>query len=610
MWKKISSVIKVVKFSWDYSIKIAGKKIWLFFFYTTYENIHPVINAYFIKLAIDNLSQVEKLGSSTVTQNLISIFIGVFLVNSWHNFSFRHSLILSRTLQRKLLSSIEIDLAYKNASLPITTIEDSKFKDKYSLVKREAGFHLFPLVDQSVGLVAGIVTFIFTSAIIIKFDFIYLLILIPVQIPRLLLIKPTLEKVTYGATTSAKLSRYWDIYQSFLESVRGSYETRILGIKGYIKNKLLKLQNDTVGLLEKIENELLLPRVITAIIPISGIFTVIFLAAKKVIIGILTIGDWQLLINTTIKLTDQLKLIIDNIGSLNEACVFVDQLVEVLDEKEVTSSGEKFQFSEIDSIEFENVSFKYPNATDYAIKNLSFKIKGSENIAIVGHNGAGKTTLVKLLCRFYQPTEGVIKINDIDIEKFDIHSYWTLLSTLFQDFETFGMSATESIGYGNIEDIDNKEKIEKVAQITGIHDYLESLPLGYKTPLIRDLENGVGLSTGQWQKIAISRALFRNSKIIILDEPTSNLDPESEEDIFNKLIETVESRIMILISHRFSTVKRADRILVIESGKLEEQGSHAELMKKDGLYAKLFRIQSESYKEYDIHFHILVLIPI
>ncbi len=597
MFKKISSVVKVVKFSWDYSIKTAGKNIWLLFFYTSYENIHPIINAYFIKLVIDNLSRIGQSDPSITIQNLILIFVGVFLINSWRIFSSRHSFVLSKTLQRKLLSNIEIDLAYKNASLPITTIEDSEFKDKYSLVKREAGFRIHPLVDQSVNLIAGIITFILTATIVIKFDFIYLLILIPVQIPRLLLIKPALNKITYGAATRAKLSRYWDIYQSFLESIRGSYETRILGIKKYIKNKLLKLQDETVGLSERIENELLLPRAITSIIPMSGIFTVTFLAAKKVIDGILTIGDWQLLISTANKLSDQLKIIIDDIGSLSEACVFVDQLVEVLDEEEVTSNGEKIQFSDIDSIEFENVSFKYPNATDYAIKNLSFKIKGSENIAIVGHNGAGKTTLVKLLCRFYQPTEGVIKINDIDIEKFDIHSYWTLLSTLFQDFETFGMSATESIGYGNIEDIDNKEKIEKVAQITGIHDYLESLPLGYKTPLIRDLENGVGLSTGQWQKIAISRALFRNSKIIILDEPTSNLDPESEEDIFNKLIETVESRIMILISHRFSTVKRADRILVIESGKLEEQGSHAELMKKNGLYAKLFRIQSESYRE-------------
>lgn len=597
MLEKILAVVKVVKFSWSYSIKVAGKKIWLLFFYTSYKSVHPIINAYFIKLAIDNLTQIGQLEPSTIIQNLVLIFVGHFLVDSWDNFSFRHALVLSRALQRKLLSSIEIDLAYKNASLPITTIEDSKFKDKYSLVKREAGFRLYPLVDQSVSLIAGIITFIFTAAIIINFDFNYLIILLFVQIPRLLLIKPALDKITHRATTSAKLSRHWEIYQSFLESIKGSYETRILGIKKYIKNKLLKLQDDTVGLFEKVETELLLPRVATAIIPMSGVFAVSFLAAKKVVAGILTIGDWQLMVNTAHRLTEQLKGTIDDIGSLNEAYIFVDQLVEVLNKEEIAPNGKKIQFSEIESIEFKNVSFKYPNTTDYALRNLSFKIGKAENIAIVGHNGAGKTTLVKLICRFYKPTSGIIRINGINIEEFDLYSYWSLLSALFQDFETFGMSAAESIGYGNIEDIDNREKLEKVARITGIHQYLESLPKGYQTPLIRDLENGVGLSTGQWQKIAIARALFRKSKIIILDEPTSNLDPESEEEIFNKLIKTVKTRIMFLISHRFSTVKRADRIMMIESGKLEEEGSHAELIKKDGLYAKLFRIQSESYRE-------------
>ena len=174
-----------------------------------------------------------------------------------------------------------------------------------------------------------------------KFDFIYLLILIPVQIPRILLIRPILNKLIYSASTSAKLSRYWYVYQSFLEGIRSSYETRILGIKEYVKDKLSKLQDETVGLFEKIENELLLPRVLISIIPMSGIFTVSFLAAKKVIAGILTIGDLQLIINTSDKLTNQLAGTIDDIGLLSETCVFVDQLIEVLNKEEVASSGEK-----------------------------------------------------------------------------------------------------------------------------------------------------------------------------------------------------------------------------------------------------------------------------
>ncbi|RJR28115.1 ABC transporter ATP-binding protein [Candidatus Microgenomates bacterium] len=594
---KISSVIRVARFSWTYSVKIAGKKIWLLLFYLTYKNIHPIINAYFIKLAIDTLTQVGQAEPSLIIRNIAFILIAHFLVDSWDNFSFRHSLVLSRTLQRKLLSGIDVDLAYKNASLPITTIENSKFKDKYTLVKREAGFRLYPLVDQSVNIVAGLITFIATAVLLVGFNPLYLPILLILQVPRLFLIKPALNKVTHRASLSAKLSRHWDIYLDFLEGIKGSYEARILKIKEVVNKRLLNIQEQTVGLFEKTESELLFPRVATAIVPMMGVFTIAFMAAKDVVSKATSIGDWQLIVNTAHRLGELSKRIIDDIGSLSEASIFVDKLVEVLEMEEETSFGNEIEIGNVKSLEFDNVSFKYPNTKQFALRNVSFVVNEAENVAIVGHNGAGKTTLVKLLCRFYEPSEGVIKLNGIDIRDYDLSTYWGILSALFQDFETYGVSAKESIGFGDIKNLSNQTRIEKVAKLTGIHKYLSSLPKGYETPLIRDLENGVGLSTGQWQKVAISRALFRKSKIIILDEPTSNIDPESEEDIFNKLIRTVNKRMMFLISHRFSTVKRANRIIVIDSGKLTEQGSHKELMAQNGLYAKLFRIQSESYKE-------------
>lgn len=159
------------------------------------------------------------------------------------------------------------------------------------------------------------------------------------------------------------------------------------------------------------------------------------------------------------------------------------------------------------------------------------------------------------------------------------------------------MSAYESIGFGDIKNINDKSRLEEIAKITGIHTYIKSLPKKYDTPLVRDLEGGVGLSTGQWQKLAISRALFRKAQLLILDEPTSNLDPASEEEIFNKLISNVDKKIMILISHRFSTVRQADKIFVLDGGTIKEQGSHKELIAQNGLYTRLFRLQSKSYEE-------------
>lgn len=544
------------------------------------------------------LTQFGQIEQSILLRNIGIILFLHFIFESWDNFSFRHGLVISQTLQRRLVSNIEIDLAYKNASLPITTIENSDFRDKYALVQREAGFRLYPLVDSSISLIASTLTIVFTAILLIKFNPIYLPILLIVQLPRMFLVGAAVEKTTLSSSIGAKLSRQWNIYLGYLESTKGSYEARILKIKDVVKSRIMRIQESTVGLFEKTQTELLLPRVGTSVASILGAFIIAFLAAKDFVNKLITIGDWQFIINTAWRIGDLSKRIIDEVASLSEASVFIDHLIEILNIENDKSSAEMTITEEIESLEFENVSFKYPNANAYSLKNISFKVREAENIAIVGHNGAGKTTLVKLLCRFYEPTEGVIRLNGIDVKEYSLPEYWGILSALFQDFETYGISAKESIGFGDIANISNTTRIEKVAKLTGIHKHLSGLPKGYDTPLIREVEGGVGLSTGQWQKMAISRALFRKSKIIILDEPTSNIDPESEEEIFNKLIKTVKKRVMFLISHRFSTVKKADRIIVIDSGNLVEEGSHNELIEKRGLYAKLFKIQSENYREH------------
>ncbi|MFC1748291.1 ABC transporter ATP-binding protein, partial [Pseudomonadota bacterium] len=589
MFEKVMSLFGVVRFCWLYSLKVGGKKVWLLLFYKTYISIHAVVSAFLVKLEIDTLLLVGQESSEVILMRLGLFLLIHFLLESWMNFCFRHNLVISRTLQRKLISGIEIDLAYKNAVLPISTIEDSKFRDKYALVKREAGFRLAPVVEQSVSLVAGIVAILATAFVVVGFSPWFLVIMLVTQIPRLLIIKPALNKVTNRAMVSAKLSRRWEIYLSYLEGIRGAYEGRILNVKEFVKKKLIKIQDNTVGLFERTETELLLPRVGTAIIPSFGIFGIGFLAARRVVNGLISIGDWQLVISTSHRMYEQLRDFIDNVGSLGEASMFVEKLGEVLSLEVVETEVKTERINQIEMIEFVDVSFRYPNAKKYSLKNVSLTIGARENIAIVGHNGAGKTTLVKLMCRFYEPTEGEIRVNGKNVAEYGLRAYQDLLSVLFQDFKTYYLSANESIGYGDIERIGEWKEIEKVAKRVGIHGLISSLPQGYETPLLRDFEGGVGLSTGQWQKLAIARALFRNSKVIILDEPTSNLDPESEEEIFNKLIKTVHKRIMVLISHRFSTVKKADRIVVIDKGKLIEQGTHKELVKKDGLYSRLYK---------------------
>src|SRR6266566_2109026 len=251
-------------------------------------------------------------------------------------------------------------------------------------------------------------------------------------------------------------------------------------------------------------------------------------------------------------------------------------------------------------IRFDNVTFAYPGAESTALSNLSFTVKPGETLAIVGRNGAGKTTLFKLICRLYDPNEGRILIDGIDIRDFDPNELRAQIGAMFQDYVTYQATAAENIGLGNVPDINDRERIELAGQQGGAQELIAGLPAGYDTALGKWFDQGVNLSGGEWQKVALSRAFMRDAKILLLDEPTSALDAQAEYDLFERLRSLTRGRTAVYISHRFSTVRRADRIVFLEHGRLVEEGTHAELMKLNGRYARLFRMQASAYTGEDI----------
>lgn len=246
-------------------------------------------------------------------------------------------------------------------------------------------------------------------------------------------------------------------------------------------------------------------------------------------------------------------------------------------------------------IEFREVSFSYPGTSIEVVHNLNLLLRTGECVALVGHNGAGKTTLVKLLTRLYEPTEGHIFIDDIPLEEYDLEDLRRHISALFQDFVEYEMTARENVGFGYIEEIDHTERIIQAAQESGADTIIEALPEGYRTMLGRMFANGEQLSGGQWQKMALARAFMRNAPIVILDEPTAALDPESEAEIFGRMQKVTDGATTLLVAHRFSTVRLADRILVLERGQIIEDGTHEELLQLNGTYARLFHLQADAY---------------
>jgi ATP-binding cassette subfamily B protein len=230
------------------------------------------------------------------------------------------------------------------------------------------------------------------------------------------------------------------------------------------------------------------------------------------------------------------------------------------------------------------------------LRNVSFTLHTGESVALVGQNGAGKTTLVKLLTRLYDPTEGEILIGGRNIKEYDPSELRERLGVIFQDFVRYQMTASENIGIGRVTEIENRGLIESAAHKGGAHGVIEHLDAGYDTMLGRWFEKGVDLSGGEWQKLALSRAFMRDAPILLLDEPTSSLDAQAEHDIFQRLRQLTEGRTVIFISHRFSTVRLADRIFVLEQGQIIEQGSHQDLLNLQGKYADLFDLQAEAYR--------------
>jgi ATP-binding cassette subfamily B protein len=294
-----------------------------------------------------------------------------------------------------------------------------------------------------------------------------------------------------------------------------------------------------------------------------------------------------------------IKDLFGSLAGLYEDSLFIGDTFEFLNLKENVTVKEPVVVPSPlkKKIVADNLSFTYPGNTEKTINNVSFEIKKGEIIALVGPNGAGKSTLVRLLCRLYDPDSGAVRYDDSDIRNFDPEEYRKLFSVVFQDFMLYNLTAGENIRMGNIDEEKPAGRIKTSAVNTGIHEMITTLPKGYDTVIGNLFDDSRELSWGEWQKIALARALFRDAPVLILDEPSSALDADTEYDIFSRFREIVKDRTSILISHRFTNVSLADRIIVLDKGAIAETGTHDELMKRGGIYFTMFTKQSSRFNK-------------
>ncbi|WP_336053792.1 ABC transporter ATP-binding protein [Streptomyces sp. CA2R101] len=320
--------------------------------------------------------------------------------------------------------------------------------------------------------------------------------------------------------------------------------------------------------------------------------------ALRAVQGRMTLGDMALYTAAIVSVQASAQSLFQGIGSLYEDALYLTNLYRFLATRpavETPAAHRPLSEKPQGRITFERVSFRYPGTDRYALRDVDFEIRPGETVAVVGRNGSGKSTLLKLLCRLCDPTEGRILLDGVPLDVYRPDELRRWMSAVFQDFVTYQGTAAENVGLGDLPALQDRPRIEESVDRGGAGDLMDRLPEGLDTPLGRWFAEGVNLSGGEWQKIAISRSFMRDARVLLLDEPTSALDAEAEHDLFARLRDLATHRTAVYVSHRFSTVRQADRILLFRDGRLVEEGTHADLMRLDGDYASLFTLQATNY---------------
>ncbi len=494
------------------------------------------------------------------------------------------------------LSSIE--LIKKTSELNLEQLEDSEFYDKLERARQQTTRRI-GLMSAVLNQAQDIIVIVSLIGGLVAFEpWLILLLLVSIL--------PTILNEIKFSGTSYSLARSWTPERRELDYLRyagasdvTAKEVKLFGLAAYISDRFKLLSDKYYEANKKLSLERAGWGSFFNVISTVAYYGAYVLILLRTVAGVLSIGDLTFLSGSFNSLRNKLQGFFVRFTQITESALYLQDYFEFLDlessepeAETVKPLPEHLQ----QGFEFINVGFKYPNTEKWVVRNISFKLKVGEKLAFVGENGAGKTTLIKLLLRFYDPNEGEILLDGENIKNFDRAKYQQYFGVIFQDFVKYELSLKENIAVGKIEDIDKQDKLDSAAQKSLAEQVIQDLPKGYEHQLGRRFKNGIDLSGGQWQKIALARAYMKDAEVLILDEPTSALDARAEYEAFQRFIGLTKGKTAVIISHRFSTVRMADRILVLKDGDVLEIGTHEELMDKEQLYAELFKLQAEGYR--------------
>ncbi|MBQ7107606.1 MAG: ABC transporter ATP-binding protein [Clostridia bacterium] len=565
--------------------------------------ILPVVTAWVASELINILADAYNAavsGSPIEFSKIISLLIAQFLCIISNSFLSHLNSLIVRISGEMVANHVKVIMMEKSNLLDLQSFDKPEFYERLENAQREAGMRPVQIINATFNTVSTAISVVSFIGILISASPLAVPLILVLALPAGIVAYKYRKKTFNYIRWNSKDRREMAYYSGLITNKDLIKEIRIFGLSDLFVNRYKETFKRYFKGLKKIYvKEGFLNMLVSMLSALSHCALFLYVA-WQVWLGKIKVGNYSLYTGALNSITSGINSLISLTSTIYEGTLFIDNLIVFMEEKPTILTGDK-KISKIKrhvphEIEFRNLSFKYPGTERYIIKNLNVTIKAGDTVALVGVNGAGKTTLIKLITRLYDPTEGEILLDGINLKEYDPEELYDIYGIIFQDFGKYAVTVSENIAFGEVNNDADKEKIKLAAEQSNATEFISRLPKGYDTPLMRYFEeDGIELSIGQWQKLSVARAFYSDSDILILDEPTASLDAIAEQEIYDQFDSLRKDKTTIFVSHRLSSATTADVIFVLDNGELVECGPHSELMKNKGVYYKLFTTQAGRY---------------
>ncbi|MBQ8380569.1 MAG: ABC transporter ATP-binding protein [Clostridia bacterium] len=575
-----------------------------------FDGVLPVVGAYITRDLLNGISALIKDGALEKSELYSDLFvimgpvIFIFAMEMIYLF-FKRVLARLNTFVTAIagelvVNHIKLKILGKAKGVDQRSYDDPDFYEKLENANREAGMRPIHILAATFKVISGIISVGSFIVVLATLTPIAPIIVILASVPGAI-VNYHFRNTNYRyIRRNSKERRRMNYYSSIMTDKDKAKEIKILGLSDTFTDKYKNAFSGYYKGLKRIMVRECVTQVLVSLVYIVASGALFVFVAYSVVFKSGLIGDYSLYSGALNSITSYVSTIVTSTATIYEGTLFIENVLDFMKEKEtVVPTVDPPRIPERNvphTIEFKNVSFRYPGTSKDVIKNVDLTLKTDETVILVGLNGAGKSTLLKLLMRLYDPTEGAILLDGKDIREYDVKELYSMYGIVFQDFGRYADTVTENIRFGDVEREGDLGAIENAAEAANAKDFISELPEGFETHLTRMFEeNGIEPSGGQWQKLSVARAFYKDSEILIMDEPTASLDPLAEQEVINSFSELSKGKISVFVSHRLSGATTAGKIIVLDDGAVAEMGTHKELMELGGIYKDLFTTQAKRY---------------